>query len=77
MRSLNFHELHVPKGPNLFFLSVGAVACFLLALAVYVVVAFGGGAEYARQLGGETTLVVLIVGTVLFAVAAFITRPEE
>ena len=43
MRSLNFHEMHVPKRPNLFFLSVGALACFLLALAVLAVAAFGGG----------------------------------
>lgn len=77
MRSLNFHEMHVPRGPNLFFISVGALACFLLALSVYAVAAFGGGPAYARQLGGEITLAVLIVGTVLFAVASFITRPEE
>lgn len=77
MRSLNFHEMHVPKGPNLFFLCVGAFACFVLALAIFAVAAFGGGPAFAAQLGGDVALAVLIVGTVVFAVCAFITRPEE
>lgn len=65
------------RGLNLFFLSLGGLACLVLALAVYAVAALGGGPAYADQLGGNVSLAVLIAGTVFFAVAALLTRPEE
>ena len=76
MRSLNFHDMHMPKGPNLFLVSVGGLACFMLALVVFAVAAFGGGDAYAEQLGGEVTLTVLIVGTVV-SLAELLTSHDE
>lgn len=77
MDSIHLREFHLPKGPNLFFMCVGALVCFVFALLTFVTVALGGGQAYAQQLGGWTTLLVLTFGTVAAAIGAFITRTEE
>jgi hypothetical protein len=77
MHAIHFHEMHVPKGPNVFFLSVGVLTCFMLALFTYLVAWFGGGQAYADQLGGDISLAILIAGVLVFAAASVLTRPES
>jgi hypothetical protein len=77
MHAIHFREMHVPKGPNLFFLCLGVLVCFVLALFTYIVAWLGGGQAYADQLGGNTSLAILIAGTVVFAAGAIMTRPES
>jgi len=77
MHAIHFHEIHVPKGPNVFFLCVGVLTCFMLALLTYLVAWLGGGQAYADQLGGNVSLAILVAGVLLFAVASLLTRPES
>jgi Na+-transporting methylmalonyl-CoA/oxaloacetate decarboxylase beta subunit len=77
MHAIHFHEIHVPKGPNVFFLCVGVLTCFMLALLTYLVAWFGGGQAYADQLGGNISLAILIAGVLVFAAASVLTRPES
>ncbi|MGZ5785782.1 MAG: hypothetical protein ACXWJM_07660 [Ramlibacter sp.] len=77
MHAIHFHEMHVPKGPNVFFLSVGVLTCFVLALLTYLVAWFGGGQPYADQLGGNISLAILVAGVLVFAAASVLTRPKS
>lgn len=77
MRSIHFDELHVPKSPGLFYTFIGALACFAFALITFMVIWFGGGREVANQLGGQITLGVLLIGTVVTAVFAALTNPKD
>jgi ABC-type Fe3+-siderophore transport system permease subunit len=77
MHLIHFRDLHVPHGPNLYFISAGAFACFVLALTTYVIAWLGGGDNYASQLGGNTSLVLILAGLALSAICALVTKPEE
>ncbi len=77
MHSIHFDEIHVPKSHGLFYVSVGALACFAFALLTFVVAWFGGGRDLAAQLGGQVTLGVLLIGTLVAAVFAALTNPKD
>jgi len=80
MRSIHFDDLHVPHVPrssNLFFVSIGALGVFAFALLTFVVAWFGGGREFANQMGGQVTLAVLVIGVVVSAVFSVITNPKD
>jgi hypothetical protein len=77
MHSIHFDELHVPKSHGLFYGSVGALALFAFGLLTFLVAWFGGGREMADQLGGQLTLGVLLIGTVVSAIFAALTNPKD
>ena len=77
MATFNFQEFHAPRDANLFLLSMGAMVCFFMATATWLVSWLGGGELYVEQFGGTTALVVLIVGFVTFAICAALTEPRE
>lgn len=76
MTSFHLSDLHVPKGPNLFVLAEGALACFGIALVAFLISWFVGGAGYKALLGGNVTLAVLIAGLVISAIFALIEKPK-
>lgn len=77
MSSFHLGDLHVPKGPNLFVLAEGAVACFGIALIAFMVSWFVGGAGYKALLGGNVTLAILIAGVVISTIFVFIEKPKD
>jgi hypothetical protein len=77
MRSIHLHDIHVPKGPNLWFVSAGAVVCFGIALITFVISWLGGGDPYAESLGGGLTLGILVAGLLASIACAVITKPKE
>lgn len=66
----------VPKGPNLFLLSIGGIVGFGMCLFFYALSWLGGDA-YVDCLGGDATLYVLLGGLVVSIVASFVTCPDE
>jgi ABC-type Na+ efflux pump permease subunit len=80
MPSIHFDDLHMPHVPRthgLFYVSIGALGCFAFALLTFVVAWFGGGREFATQLGGQVTLAVLAIGVVVSGIFAVITNPKD
>lgn len=77
MTSFHLSDLHVPKGPNLFVLAEGAVACFGIALLAFVISWLVGGAGYKALLGGNVTLAILIAGMVISTIFALIEKPKN
>ena len=77
MHSIHLHDVHAPKGPNLFLLSVGALSCFSIALISFVIAYMVGGDGYAAILGGSITLTVLALGVVGSTLCLVMTRPED
>ena len=76
MHSIHLHDIHTPKGPNLYLLSSGALACFTLALLTYLIALLGGDG-YAAQLGGNVTFFVLVLGVIATGICSVATRPEK
>jgi hypothetical protein len=77
MRSLHIHDVHVPKGPNLFALSVGEVVWFSLAIFFFLLSWFVGGDEFMASIGGNIGLAGLVTGLLVGAILCALTRPEK
>ena len=77
MRSIQVHNVHIPKGPNLFALSVGEVVWFSIALFFFLLSWFIGGDEFQATIGGNMGLIGLVVGLVAGAFLCAATRPEK
>lgn len=76
MSTHTHHGVHIPKGPNLFALSVGAVVCFALALIAYAI-SWMGGQSFIDDMGGNVTFVILMLGLLGSAFVAFMERPKS
>ncbi len=70
-------DVHFPKGPNLFALSVGEVFWFSIALFFFLLSWMVGGDDFEASIGGNVGLTWLVVGLVVGAVLCAMTRPEK
>ncbi|NNM50829.1 MAG: hypothetical protein HKM02_01205 [Pseudomonadales bacterium] len=79
IKSMIQHEHHVSKfiGPNGLVWSVGSLVCFGLALFFFMISWFSGGNGYINTLGGQTTLLVLMVGMVLSVIMVVIEKKKR
>jgi hypothetical protein len=77
MNSILLHDAHVPKGPNLFALSVGEVLWFSIALFFFLISWVVGGDEFKDSLGGNISLALLLVGLVVGAIFCGMTKPNK
>ena len=77
MHSIQLHHSHLPKGPNLFALSVGEVVWSTLALFFFFVSWAVGGDEFKDSIGGNIILAVLLAGLAIGAILCGITKPNK
>jgi hypothetical protein len=77
MHSIHLHDVHLPKGPNLFALSVGEVVWFSLAIAFFLLSWFIGGDDFEASIGGNLGLAGLVAGLAVGAILCAITKPEK
>ena len=77
MHSIHLHDIHLPKGPNLFALSIGEVVWFSLAIIFFLVSWMVGGDEFKASIGGNIGLTVLAIGLVAGAVLCAVTKPKK
>lgn len=77
MHSINLHDVHFPKGPNLFALSVGVVVCFSIALFFFLLSWIVGGDDFKDSIGGNLALTGSVAGLAVGAILCAITRPNE
>jgi len=77
MHSVHLHDAHLPKGPNLFVLSVGEVICFSIALFFFVVSWLVGGDEFKESIGGNIGLAGLLAGLAIGVILCGITKPNK
>ena len=77
MHSVHLHDAHLPKGPNLFALSVGEVVWFSIALFFFFVSWAIGGDEFKDSLGGNIILAGLLAGLAIGAILCGITKPNK
>lgn len=77
MRSIHLHDIHVPKGPNLWITAISAVFIFLVSLALFLIFSLGGGSEFKESMGGNVGLWFLIGGLVVSVVFAIIERQKS
>ncbi len=77
MRSIHLRDVHMPKGPNLFALSVGEVVWFSIAILFFIISWMVGGDEFEASIGGNLGLVALLAGLVIGAVLCAVTKPKS
>ncbi|MDR3481979.1 MAG: hypothetical protein P4L91_14845 [Burkholderiaceae bacterium] len=77
MHMIHLKDVHVPKGPNLFALSLGELACCGIALLFFVVSWAVGGSENMENLGGSITLALLLAGMAIGILLSVFTRPRN
>jgi hypothetical protein len=77
MHSIHVHDVHIPKGPNLFALSVGEVVWFSIAIFFFLLSWFVGGDEFEASIGGNIGLAGLVAGLVIGAVLCAMTKPAK
>jgi hypothetical protein len=77
MHSIHLHDVHIPKGPNLFALSVGEVIWFSLATFFFLLSWFVGGDDFRDSIGGNVGLAVMLAGLVIGAIMCAVTKPEK
>jgi hypothetical protein len=77
MHSIHLQDVHMPKGPNLFALSVGEVVWFSIAVIFFLISWMVGGDDFAASIGGISSLVVLLLGLVVGAILCGVTKPEK
>ena len=77
MRSIHIHDVHIPKGPNLFALSVGEVVWFSIAIFFFLLSWFVGGNDFEASIGGNVGLAGLVTGLVIGAVLCAVTKPDK
>lgn len=77
MHSIHLHDVHVPKGSNLFAMSVGEVIWFSISLSFFLVSWALGGEEFKNSLGGNLILAALLAGLVMGVILCRITKPNK
>ncbi len=77
MHSIHLHDFHMPKGPNLFALSVGEVVWFAIAVVFFLISWMVGGSDFAASIGGTTSLAALVLGLMLGGILCRLTRPGK
>lgn len=77
MTSIHLRDFHLPKGPNLFALSVGEVVWFSIAIFFFLLSWFVGGNAFEESIGGNIGLAGLVVGLVVGAMLCAATRPGK
>lgn len=77
MHSIHLHDVHMPKGPNLFALSVGEVVWFSIAVFFFLISWMVGGDDFVASIGGSTSLAALMAGLVVGAILCNLTKPEK
>ncbi len=76
MRSIHLSDAHTIQGPNVFAFSVSVVVWCGMALFFFLVSWAVGGEDFKNSLGGNTSMVILLLGIVIGAVLAAYTRPR-
>jgi hypothetical protein len=77
MHSIHLHDMHVPKGPNLWLTAVSAVYVFSISLALFLIFSFMGGSGFADSMGGDLGLWFLLAGLLVSAVFAHLERRKD
>jgi len=77
MNSIHLEDIHVSKGPNLFAFSVGDVVWCCIGLFFFLVSWAVGGGDFKDSIGGNYSLVILLLGISIGAVLAALTRPKS
>lgn len=77
MHSIHLKDVYVAKGPNIFALSVGEVVWCCIALFFFLVSWAVGGDDFKDSIGGNYTLVIVLLGISIGAVLAALTRPKS
>jgi len=77
MHSIHLHDVHVPKGPNIFALSVGEVVGFSIAILFFLISWMVGGDDFKASIGGNAGLAVLIAGLAIGAILCAMTKPKN
>lgn len=77
MHSIHLRDIHFPKGPNLFALSIGDVVWFALAIFFFLVSWAVGGSDFKDSIGGNISLAGLIAGLAIGAVLCAVTKPGK
>jgi hypothetical protein len=77
MHSIHLHDAHLPKGPNLFALSVGEVVWVSTAIFFFVVSWLVGGDEFKETIGGNIGLAILFAALAIGAILCFVTKPDK
>ena len=77
MHSIHLHDVHLPKGPNLFALSVGEVVWFSIAIFFFLLSWMVGGDDFEASIGGTVGLELLAAGLVVGAILCAITKPTK
>ena len=76
MHSIQLRDIHAPKGPNLWLLSVLGVTGFGVCLITFLISLLGGD-QFVESLGGNVTLAILVAGLFASAVCMAVTKPRE
>jgi len=77
MNSIHLHDVHFPKGPNLFALSVGDVILCAMAVLFFALSWLIGGDEFVNDIGGSVSLACLLAGLIVGLVMCVMTKPEK
>lgn len=77
MHSIHLNDFHVAKGPNLFALLVGEVVWSSIALLFFLVSWAVGGDDFKDSIGGNYSLAILLLGILIGAAFARLTRPRS
>jgi hypothetical protein len=77
MHSIHLQDVHVPKGPNLFALSVGEVVWFSIAILFFLISWMVGGDAFEASIGGNIGLAALVAGLVIGAILCAVTKPKN
>lgn len=77
MHAIHLNDFHVAKGPNLFAFSLGEISWFGIALFFFLVSWAVGGDDFKDSIGGNYSLVFLLLGLSIGAVFAALTKPKS
>jgi hypothetical protein len=77
MHSIHLHDLHVPRGPNLWFIAISAVYIFSISLALFLIFSLMGGPGFSESMGGDVGLWFLLAGLLVSAVFAQLERRKD
>jgi hypothetical protein len=79
MHSIRLHDVHMPKGANLYALSVGKVVWFSIAVFFFLISWMVGGDDFVVSIGGSGSgsLAALMAGPVVGAILCNLTKPEK
>ncbi|HEX8963063.1 MAG TPA: hypothetical protein VF801_08660 [Rhodocyclaceae bacterium] len=65
------------QGHNLFFVSAGMAVLLLFSLAIYALSWGLGGDAQLESMGGRAGLSIVVVGLIVAAISAAITKPRD